>query len=443
MRRAIVEKQPTDSLSLSVYTAGSREIHKAATRISALFMFAVFADYGGGFGIKLSVGLLALIWVLLQASSSRILSRHKSDLLVFLGLPGVFGLLHWLLPLSRSYVLDPIEYGTQFYYTISSATLILLLPLFYYAGSQVVIRQIVIGFRIVTLLLLVTFVLHSAGVIDLRDYASLALDYRIGYIGLDPRLPGVQDRLAPNLVPAICFPMILALGHEVFAGSLWVLPMLLSQLVVGTLGQSLGTIGLVLSSIVLSLYRKRLTWLLTRIVPLGGLVIAIVLAVDLFSFRFENVLLSRMQEAIRGEDLSMLIRIGHVRGYLNLVEEESWIVLFGAGPGWSFINPVLGIRIALLEMSVLNLMLWYGIPYTLLYVLWLYRAAWRLWRLRKRPGFSNADLGLILGASVFWLVGNINPQMTSPFALIAYMLLTVRVSELTSMQHLPQVRSAS
>jgi hypothetical protein len=92
-------------------------------------------------------------------------------------------------------------------------------------------------------------------------------------------------------------------------------------------------------------------------------------------------------------------------------------------------------------MSMLNLMLWYGIPYALLYVLWLYRAAWHLWRLRKRPGFSNTDLGLILGAGMFWLVGNTNPQMTSPFALIAYMLLTVRVSELTSMQHLARARS--
>jgi hypothetical protein len=86
-------------------------------------------------------------------------------------------------------------------------------------------------------------------------------------------------------------------------------------------------------------------------------------------------------------------------------------------------------------MSILNLALWFGLPYAFLYTFCLYLAAWRLWRLRRKPGFEKRDMALVIGAAVFWLVGNFNPMMVSPFGTIAYILLVVRRAELKGLEH--------
>lgn len=87
-------------------------------------------------------------------------------------------------------------------------------------------------------------------------------------------------------------------------------------------------------------------------------------------------------------------------------------------------------RVTGTEMPLLNLAIYYGLPYSLLYCFWLYRMAWRLYRLRHKPSFHKYDYALVLGAVVFWVTGNTNPQMTAPFAMFAYMLLWVRILEL-------------
>ena len=413
------------------------KVHNSARWISAILLFGIFIDYGGGFDIKTIAGLLALSWVLLQKSSFHILRRRRADLIVFIVIPGLLGLLHLCLavlnPFNR---VSLMTYGVRFYNTISSPlVLILMFPLFYYAGSHAVMRQIVVGFRIVVVIILVVFALHITGAINLRDYWGIAQGYRIGYIGLDPHLQEVEDRLRPNLAPRIAHVIPLALGYEFLISLTSTSLMFLSLLVVGSRGLLIGAFILMIFWMFIVSRISRLRIIFTRIIPLGVIVISVMLLLGVLGKRFTGSFAERMIQAFERSDLSTQIRIGHMEGYLQLLRDKPWTFLVGMGPIGEFTNPFLGVQLSIVEMSVLNLALWYGFPYAVLYSWWLYRAAWRLWNLRGTYGFEKTDISLILGATIFWLTGNFNPQMTSPFAIIAYMLLVARIMELRVAQH--------
>lgn len=429
-----MKKQPATATSQPAFVAKHDKVRKSASRISALLLLGLFIDYGGGFGIKKVVALLALGWVLFRRGSIRI---RWADLIVFLVIPGLLGLLHLGLAL-----IDPVfddtglmTYGLRFYNTISSFVLILLFSIFHDAGCHTVMRQIIVGFRLVAVVILVVFVLHVTGVINLCDFQQVARTYRVGFIGLDSRLSAVEASQRPVLSPRIAFAMPFALGYELSASVVGALLMVLALLVVGSRGLLIGLGLLLVLWIFMPLGKARLRFVVTRIMPLAVLLLSVMLIFEPIRFRLTGVFMNRLTDALQSEDLAIQIRLGHVEGYLDFVEDEPWTLLFGAGPTGYFTNPFLGFRYSVTEMSILNLALWYGLPYALLYSFWLYRGAWRLWRLRYTPGFNKGDLGLILGAGVFWLTGNANPQMTSPFAIIAYMLLVARAAELRVVQH--------
>lgn len=438
-----VKKRPLPAASRPPFVARHDKIQKAASRISALLLFGLFVDYGGGFGIKNVVVLLALGWVFFRRGGFRI---RWADLIVLLVIPGLLGLFHLGVAL-----IDPVfddtglmTYGLRFYNTISSFVLILLFSVFHDAGSHTVMRQIVTGLRLVAVIILVIYALHVTGIINLYDYEQVARTYRVGFIGLDPRIPGVEASLRPILSPRIAFVMPLAFAYELYcASTIGALLMFLALLVVGSRGLLIGVGLLFVFWIFISLRKARLRFVVTRIVPLVVVLLSVMLLFQPIRFRLTGVFMKRLTDALQGEDLATQIRVGHLEGYLNLVEDEPWTLLFGAGPVGYFTNPFLGFRYSITEMSILNLALWYGLPYALLFTLWLYRAAWRLWHLRHTPGFNKGDLGLIFGAGVFWLTGNINPQMTGPFAIIAYMLLVARIAELKSNHYFLHAKKTS
>jgi hypothetical protein len=416
--------------------ANSAKLHKVASLVLAIFFLGLFIDYGGGIGIKNVFGALALGWVLLRARSFRILRHRRLDFIVLLVIPAFLGLVHLgLAVVDLSNNTDLVTYAVRFYNTISSFLLILLFPIFYFAGSQTVKRQMSIGFRLVSILILVLFALQVVGVIHLTDYTEIADTYHIGFIGYDPRLPEAPSSQQGQLAPRIAFAMPLAFGVELATSAVSATMMLLSLLVVGSRGLLLGVILLFVIWLVLSLSMARRRIVLLRI----GIFIAVaVITLGLFEpirFRLTGVFLERTASLVNVEDASTLARLGHFEGYRNLIQNDPWKLFIGAGPAGYIDNTYfasLGAdpRVETTEIPLLNLSIYYGLPYAILYAVWLFRGAWRLWRLRKVPEFQKSDLGLVLGAVIFFITGNTNPQMTAPFAIVAYMLLVVRADEL-------------
>jgi hypothetical protein len=417
-----------------------RRRRHAAVLASGVFLAGLFIDYGGGFGLKYAAISVAFGWVLLRRGSYAILRSHWRDFLVLVGIPAVLSVGHFLTGFAGpSDASSPLHYAVRFYNTVSSPALLLLLPMLYAAGAPTVLHQISLGFRVVTAFLILLFVLHGSGAIDLGNYTDFFDHYGLGAIGLDSRIidGAISERGQYSLRVAFAMPLIL--GYELATSGPGAMLAFLGLLIVGSRGLLLGAALLLLSWLLLAMSRARRRTLLIRMAVATVLLVAAVATIPALRFRLTDVFVRRTVSAAGGEDYTTLVRLGHLAGYRALVLSKPGILLVGAGPTGAIENPFYSLtagdgRVTATEFSLLNVALYYGVPYALLYALWLYRGAWRLWRLRHRPGFQRGDLGLIIGAMVFWVTGNINPQMTAPFAILAYMLLAVRSAELAGDQ---------
>jgi hypothetical protein len=426
--------RPLDGTAL-VQAWRRRRQHSAALA-SGLMLTGLFLDYGGGFGIKYVVIFLALAWVLLRRSSYAIWRAHWSDFLVLLGIPALLSLGHFISAFAGAGAAPPpIQFVIRFYNTVSSPALLLLLPMIYAAGAATVARQIGNGFRAVALVLVLLLVLHASGAVNLGHYTDFFDHYQLGAIGLDPRITdgSVQERGQYSLKVAFATPLIL--GYELARSGPGAMLMCIGLLIVGSRGLLLGAGLLIGCWFLLGLSPARRRPVLARLAVAAVLLVAVVALVPALRFRVTDVLVERTMSIVGGQDYSTLVRLGHLAGYRALVLAEPLTLLVGAGPLGAIENPFYALtsgysRVATTEFSLLNVALYYGVPYAVLYALWLYRGAWRLWRLRRHPEFLRRDLGLLLGAVVFWVTGNTNPQMTTPFAILGYMLLAVRVAEL-------------
>jgi len=418
--------------------AWRRRRHRTAVLASGIFLAGLFLDYGGGFGFKyLAIGV-AFLWVLLRHSSYDIWRQHRSDLIVLLGLPALLSVGHFIWEfLGAGGHPSAAVYGARFYNTVSSPALVLLLPLVFAVGASTLMRQMRVGFLVVALFLIALFVLHTSGAIDLSQYTDFFDHYQLGAIGLDTRITdtGIEQRGQYSLRVAFAIPLIL--GHELAGSGIGAVLQFIALLIVGSRGLLLGAGLLLVVWWMMAMTPARRRALFLRATGSVALLVTLVLLVPELRFRVSEVLVQRTLSMLAGEDYTTLIRLGHLAGYRNLVVASPITVLVGAGPTGAIENPFYALvgydpRVSVTEFSLLNVALYYGVPYALLYVGWLYRGAWRLWKLRRLPTFRRADLGLIVGAVVFWMTGNTNPQMTAPFAILAYLALTVRAAEVTA-----------
>lgn len=419
--------------------AWRRRRHRDAVLASGVVLTGLFLDYGGGFGLKYVAIGLAFAWVLLRRSSYTIWRRHRSDFIVLLGLPAALSLLHMISAFAGSADSpSPFHFAVRFYNTVSSPALLLLLPMLYAAGVATVARQMSVGFRVVALVLILLFMLHTSGAVDLGGYNRFFERYELGSVGLDPRISEAALGERGQYSLRVAFAMPLILGYELARSGAGAMLMCVGLLIVGSRGLLLGVGLLIACWLILAMAPARRRALLARVAVAAALVTAAIVLVPALRFRLTDVVVQRTVSMIGGQDFTTLVRLGHLAGYRALVLTEPTVLVVGAGPTGSIENPFYAItaithgegRVTATEFSLLNVALYYGVPYALLYALWLYRGAWRLWRLRHRAGFQRTDLGLILGAVVFWITGNTNPQMTAPFAILAYMMVAVRAAEL-------------
>ena len=92
------------------------------------------------------------------------------------------------------------------------------------------------------------------------------------------------------------------------------------------------------------------------------LMLVVISQSEAISYRLTGVFFERTTQLINVEDASTLFRLGHIQGYLSLLQDDPYAAIVGSGPMGEIYNPFAGRSIQLLEMSILNLAIWFGIP---------------------------------------------------------------------------------
>ena len=323
------------------------------------------------------------------------------------------------------------EYLSNSFGEISSPLLILLYPLFRRVGTVRILNNMRVGFRIVAFTVIGLFLLNSLGVIDIRELNGFATKYRIGIFGADARLEHswVSGSQKVVIIPFVGFAMILMLGQELSRSVTVSAVYFIALLIIGERGLIFGAV--LITTLFLFLNKKSQTNVYKKYLLTFIMMVITVSIVDNIRFRLDEVFIKRSVQMFKAEDISTKVRIAHFQGYFSLVSESPYVLVFGAGPNGKIDNHMTGSRHSSTEMSVINTALHFGLPYLLLYLFILYSAIRQLWSKRYHSNYTNADLALIICISVFWIIGNTNPLMNSPFSIIAFMILRIRSSELT------------
>lgn len=288
----------------------------------------------------------------------------------------------------------------------------------------------------VAAIMIILAALHYLGIIDLYSYSSFASTYRLGYIGIDPRQQDTDFATRPLVSFRVAFTLVFGLGLSLGVSWLYAGLIIIGLILLLARGMWLGA-AIVLFLWVLTQRRQlfRVRFKRNRIFQIGlvfAMGIGVMLYADIHLLLWKNIIvvLERFEQQSNLEDISTLVRLGHLEGYANAVYQFPLGLLVGFGPNASILNPQTGSEIALTEISLLNILIWYGLPYAALFAFWLFFSAYRLWRLRFRPGYGVKDTALIVGAIGFWLAANTNPLLNSPMAFLALMIIQVRTLEL-------------
>lgn len=422
------------------YALRWRYLRKGAPWLAAFLFLATFVDFGGALFVKLMATLIALLWAATRGGAVTVWLAERWDLLIFIGIPVVLSVLH-------AAAGNVTSFG-QVYETISSPLLLLLLPLFALTGGARTQRLLLNLYILLALTMLAVGVLHYLGTINLASYTATAQEYRIGFIGIDPRQPGVASNLRPVVGPRVGYTLVFGLGLALPVSALYSVIIGAALVLLKARGMLLGGAALAGAWVLTTAHpslrvRRRTLYMFLLVVLVVGVALSLS-AVRGLLFTSGEELGVRLQQAWYAEDESTLIRLGHFQGYRYMVEEQPLGLLFGFGPGAQLHNVYTGNLVSLTEIALLNIALWYGIPYAALFFGTLVLAAVKLARLRRRPGFTRDDWGLALGALFFWLAGNTNPLLLSPITFFALMLIRVRTHEIrVASQHTAGVRHAA
>src|SRR5438132_8347444 len=124
---------------------GVRPIWVVWTLVGGLIL-----DYGGGFGLKVGVVGLALLWTVTRYESYSLYSRRWHDFVIAVILPAMIAALHlFAFVRADKNASDLVTYAVRFYNTISAPLLLLLFPLIYFAGAVPTARAVSIALRLV------------------------------------------------------------------------------------------------------------------------------------------------------------------------------------------------------------------------------------------------------------------------------------------------------
>jgi hypothetical protein len=406
---------------------------KNARIITNVFFVALFIDYYGGFGIKYFAFAIAVFWLFAHKNSFGIFRNVWADILVLLIIPIIFIILR--LPdnyLFTSKNVDLSTYISRSYSTISSVSLLILYPLFREVGTSYVISRIIIGLRITAIFVIAIYAFHTLGVIDVRDFKEISDKYRIGVYGTDTRMMDDQFLDEDQKIeshPYVAHALIITMGYEVLSSIVATAYIFIALLIVSQRGLTYGAIVIAVLTIVLT-KRISIGTVIKKYVLITLMLGIVLIQFESIRYRLTENFIGRTNQLINVEDASTLVRLGHINGYINLLQDQPSVIFVGAGPMGEIYNLFMGSTVQLVEMSIMNIAIWFGIPYACLFIFWLFRSPFRLWRLRNSLNFRKEDIALIVGASIFWIVGNTNPLMTTPLSIITFMLVSLRRMEI-------------
>jgi len=407
-------------------------LNKNAANVSGFFLFCLFTDYYGGFGLKYIGYFIAFTWVLLNKKSLVVFLKRQFDFLMLIYIPIIIILFHLFLDLFKLNTnLDLSHYAGRSFALISSPLLLFLFPLFKYVGTGTLIRQIRFGFRLVAISVIILFSLNAANIIDINQFTDIGYKYKIGLFGVDVRLADTIADYSQKtvIIPFIAYPMVFVLGYEIVGSIFYTCLLLLSLILIGERGILFGAI------LIIILYYFFINFInskrnIKRLILVLFVLVSIIFLSENVRFRVTEVFVNRSVQLFNLEDESTLIRVGHLTGYRNLIESNPINLIIGSGPVATIYNPLTQSMHEKTEMSALNTLINFGLIYLILYIFVLYRSCFNLFSKRRLAKFNSSDLGLLIGVGVFWLIGNTNPLINSPFSIIAYMLLRIRSSEI-------------
>lgn len=403
----------------------------SALKVAIFLMFAMFLDYGGGIGIKLAATAIVVIWTILQPRSVSIYLKHKGDFIVFLLIPlalAGFNMV-WNQPTNPLYGMITI------YNSLSSPLLILLFPLFLYAGAQSIQKIMYYGFLTVASVMFSLIFLHYIGAYDVLNLGEIGERFRLGRFGLDTRHMGADSSERAEVAFFIAYALILGLGIACYRSPTGIFLIFGALILLRARGMILGG-GLLLVALTffnrsfLS-YQMRKLNIFSLLVLVGFIILIFYSGMNTLLSSTWTAIYDRLTQAAAVEDLSTRVRIEHIKAWQGLIDTRFLGALTGFGPWqWFYDDMYLGWDTTV-EMSILNIMKNYGIPYACLLVFWHLKITYSLYVLRRKPFFSQSDYGLIFGSLCFWLAGNTNPTfLSTPMSIFAFMLLRARVFEI-------------
>ena len=397
-------------------------------------LFFLFIDYSGGIGLKyfgFLIALPALFSSSIKISDYREISK---EIVIFILIPLFLLLLHLgREAMSQNRPLYLIQYLQIGLMPISSTIYLVFYPLIKKQGAKRISAFISNGLYLVSLLVIILYSLNVMGILPVDVYMQFVQDYRLGIAGYDPRL---QHTIESNsyfnaavIMPFISYIIPLYLGYNYFKSPQKCIAILFAVMLLSQRGLMLG------SFIIVGLCQFVSTEkVLSRVSKI--LLIFIILATsvylsDTLRFRLFDVFIERFNNLTRETtDISVLIRIGHIRGFINSLSDRWYSFFIGGGSFNKFTNTFTGTSFIYTELALINTSLIYGVLYTLALYATLTSIAIRLYRKRRKSLHPEIEyIGLSIGFVVMLLIGNTNPVVNTPLMIITYMILKSRETQ--------------
>lgn len=376
----------------------------AFTRIQnvllSLIVFALIFDSGGELGLRIyALGLLALT----SALRFRGMRLHAMEMLVWVNA------FYLLIPSLIASVLKSVPFATILVWTFPILTFPLILAVV--RANRVTVDHFINGGLLFSLVILILFygrLNHIEQISTVYDYLAerSAGFFNEKKVFFDDAMPVVyfQGTLALVICAVLSIGRHRYVAYTIICAALLVAPSrfgLVLSLVFG------------FSTLCIRHHRSRGFWLIF------GLTVAMSI-VATFSLPKSFV------EIFSSEAEGSRIRLLHVESVMDLVDQKPYVLLFGDGPGTTFFSRGFDDMTDNIEISQLEILRKFGLPFTLALTLFLGSVCWRLLRRRYH------SLALSIGAH--YMVALSNPVL---FSLPATVLLAIAIVTLQSKSSFP------
>lgn len=359
-----------------------------------LTLLALLVDVGGGFGIKYIVSGLLLIWALVLIAEYGL----KRYLIVELSIL-IFFLFSALNAVVRG--VDVANIYGQLSFVVFFLMLIVAQQLPRYLAADLFHKTAVLG----SLVIISTFLVILLFPITTVVINGLGETYRLGYLGVQKidglTVPSVYYRWSMWLIPAF----ILSVGRHNFAA------LVIGVAAVCTLSTSIISFTLFGALLLNVALRSPHAFSVKAVIGLFVLTLAAGMMSDAFLDN-AGVLSEQVVSKFSSSSESSNIKLGHIQGVLQSLQESTLNLLFGTGPGSSFYSPGIGETTINIEPSHFNFVRQFGVLGGLIFFGYISYVI--------ITGFRTDALGRrwSIGLLMLFIAAGTNPLLMSPVFVI-------------------------